>query len=203
MKIWRGDENTDDKIIAMNNSVVYKGNPQNAEINHCINELMNGIIPKVGFIGIPLSYLKEIRQQEGRDQIELFFGRDSEEHLKIKNDIMRNDIFNYFKENLSGANFSIDRYSKLRAGKKPLIALGVVMAIFFWTLPYAIGYDNGEQYEITNGHYNSLTGIVLAIASAGVRNVIVIFGSLMAIALITTIRKMKNPPVINRIVIRR
>jgi hypothetical protein len=42
--------------------------------------------------------------------------------------------------------------------------------------------------------YNSVTGIILAIASFGTKNVILIFGSLFAIALFAFIRKFNHPP---------
>lgn len=199
MKIWKGNENTDDKIIATDNSVIYKGNPATQEINHCITDIQNGVIPKQGFTGIPVSYLQEIRMQEGKNYIELVMAKDSEEHLRINDEMMKQEVFNYFKNNIPGSSFTIDHYSWFRAGKKPLIALAVVAGLFAWTLPYAIGYDNGTEYEISNGRYNSLTGIVLAIASMGKTNVFLIFGGLAAIALCSFYFKARNPPVIHRL----
>jgi hypothetical protein len=202
MKIWRGQENTDDKIIAYADRTIYKGNPKIDEIDYIIIEMKNGIIPTRNFIAIPLSYIKEIKLQEGKNQIEIMFGKDSYEELKIKNVLLRTEIFDYFKQNISGATYSLDEYSKLRAGKKPLIAMAVIGILFLWSLCYAIGYDNGNEYEISNGHYNSLTGIVLAIASYGVKKVVIVFGLLLSIAFFSFIRKIKSPPIINRIKLR-
>ncbi len=199
MKVWRCDENTDDKVIAFINQTIYKCNPKNSEIDHCINDIRNGIIPTSNYIRIPTPYIKEILLQEGKNYIEVLFGQDSSEHLKIRGELLRTEIFNYFKDNIPKVTSSIEKYSKLKAGKKPLIAMAVVLVIFLYTLYYAIGYDEGKQYEISSGHYNSITGIALAIASYGVKNVVLVFGSLLAIAILAFIRKTKNPPVINRL----
>ncbi|CAN5871471.1 hypothetical protein BH11BAC4_BH11BAC4_04510 [soil metagenome] len=198
MKIWRGNENTDDKIIAFINQTIYKGNPATLEIEHCITAMRNGMIPDGNFFGIPLHYIKEIRLQEGKEYIEISF-RGSLEHLNVRDEILSNEIFNYFKENIPDSSSSIDRYSKLRAGKKPLIAMAVITVIFLYSLYYAVGYDQGYQYEISNGHYNSITGIALWIASYGVKNDVFFFGSLLLIAIFAYVRKAKNPPVINLI----
>ena len=199
MKIWRGNENTDDIIIAYDNQTIYKGNPKPEEIDNIISQMKTGIIPTLNFISIPLHYIKEIQLQEGKNHIEVVFGKDSYEELKVSDIISRNEIFNYFKENIPSNTYSLDKYSKLRAGRKPLVAMAVISVLFLWSLYYAIEFDKGNEYEISNGHYNSLTGIVLAIASYGTKKVIIVFGSLLAIAIFSFIRKIKNPPVINRL----
>ena len=197
MKIWRGNEKTDDRIIAYSNNTIYKGNPPLEEINHIISEMKNDRIPTLNFIAIPLHYIKKIRYQEGKNQIEILFGKESSEELKIKDLLLREEVFNYLKLHIPGCTYSHDKYSSLRAGKKPLIAMTVVSILFLWSLYYAIEFDRGNEFEISNGHYNSLTGIILAIASYGVKTVIIVFGSLLAIAIFSLIRKIKNPPVIN------
>ena len=199
MKIWRGNEKTDDKIIALINSTIYKGNPPDNEIEHALADLRNGIIPARKFMGIPLHYIKEIRMQEGKIYLQVFFGKDSEEHLRIQDDLLRKEIYDYFKLNIANTSFYTDHYSKLKAGKKPLIALAVVSVLFLWTLYYAVGFDRGFQYETTNGRYDSLTGIVLSIASFGVVKTTIVFSVFILIAVWAFISKAKSPPVIHRL----
>ena len=200
-KIWRSDEKGDDRIIAYANETIYKGNPKLSEIDNCIFELKNTKNPPQSLFAIPLHYIIAIKMQESKKYIEVLFKGDSE-HLRINNDKSRNDIFNYFKETIPGATYSLIKYSKLKAGKKPLIAMAVITVIFLYTLYYAIGYDQGNQYEISNGHYNSITGIALAIGSYGVKNTVIVFGSLLAIAVFSFVRKAKNPPVIEQLAIK-
>ncbi|HMJ46464.1 MAG TPA: hypothetical protein VK498_04000 [Ferruginibacter sp.] len=203
MKIWRGNEKTDDKIIALVNSTIYKGNPKNNEIDHCIDELKSGLTPTRNFIGIPFHYIKEIRLQEGKTYIEITFGQDSEEHLRINEYLLREEIFKYFKQTIPNTTFSVENYSKLKAGKKPLIAMSVLFVLFLWTLYYAVGYDGGYEYEIKNGHYGTLTGIILSIASFGVKKTSFVFITLFSIAFFAFIKKAKNPPTKNYLKINR
>jgi hypothetical protein len=198
-KIWRATGKSDDKIIAFIDSTIYKGNPKEEELEYCLSDLRMGIVPTKAFFGIPLSYVKEIRMQESKNYLQVFFGQDSEEHLRIHDVTLKKELFDYFNENIPGATFSKEHYSKLKAGKQPLIAMGVVTALFLWTLYYAIGFDNGLQYETTNGRYDSVTGIVLAIASFGVIKTILFYGFWFVIALWSFIIKARNPPVIHRL----
>lgn len=203
VKIWRLNEKTDDKIIAFVNSTVYKANPSGNEIEYYISDLRNGTIPSKKILGIPLHYIKEIRMQESKNYLQIFFGQDSEEHFRIQDETLKNEVFDYFKNNIPSAKFAIENYSKLKAGRKPLIALAVVVALFLWALYYAIGFDRGNQYETTNGRYDSVTGIVLAIASFGVTKTILFFGFWFVIALWSFLRKVGKPPVIHRLILKK
>ena len=164
-------------------------------------ELRNTNNSPQSLFAIPLHYINTIKMQESKKYIEVLFKGDSE-HLRINNDKSRNEVFDYFKKTIPGATYSHIKYSKLKAGKKPLIAVAVITVIFLYTLYYAIGYDRGNQYEISNGHYNSITGIALAIASYGIKNTIIVFGSLLAIAVFSFVKKIKNPPVIEQLIIK-
>jgi hypothetical protein len=202
MKTWRFNGKAEDKIIAFADGAIYKGNPQDAQVEHCLSDIRMGIVPTKKFFGIPIRYIKEIRMQESKNYLQVFFGHDSEEHLRIREEASRKDVFDYFREHIPSAQFSIEKYSKLKAGKKPLIAMAVVAALFLWTLYYAIGFDNGIEYETVSGRYNSVTGIVLAIASFGVIKTICFFGSWFVIALGSFLRKIRKPPVMHRLLLR-
>jgi hypothetical protein len=200
-EIWRSDKKGDDRIVAYVNQTIYKGNPKASEIDNCIFELKNIKTSPPSLFAIPIHYIHAIQMQENKKYIEVLFKGDSE-HLRINNDTSRNEVFDYLKNNMPGTSYSLIKYSKLKAGKKPLIAMLVITAIFLYTLFYAIGYDQGNQYEIANGHYNSITGIALSIASYGVKNVIIVFGSLLLIAVFSFIVKARNPPIIKQLLVR-
>jgi hypothetical protein len=161
---------------------------------------MKEISPDI-FLGIPLHYISVINLQVGKEYIEVRFRGDTE-HLRITDHQKRLEVFEYLKNNIPGVSYSVDEYSKLKAGKKPLIAMAVLIPIFLWALYIAIGKESGNDYDVTGQHYNSIAGIILVLASLGVKNLIMLFGFLFATALFSFIRKIKNPPVIQRLLIR-
>jgi hypothetical protein len=197
--IWKSFTKGDDKIIAFYNNTIYKGNPKDDEIDNVIYQLKNEKIPPTNLFGIPLSYLKEINLENGKDYIEVLFGSDSSEHLRIKDENKKMEIFEFLKMNIPNSKSYIDNYSDFRAGKKPLIAMCFIAIIFIWTLSIATEMENGNQYEVVGGHYNSIAGLVIGFASLGVKNVILIFGSFLTIAVISFFIKTKKPKVVNTI----
>lgn len=201
--IWTSTTKGDDKIIAFLNNTIYKGNPKESDIKAIISALETQKTVPASLMSIPHSYLREINLEDGNNYIEVLFGSDSTEHLTINDATKRNEIFEFLKTNIPRSNSYVDHYSKMRAGKKPLIAMFFITALFLWTLNIALGIENGNQYEVVGGHYNSLAGIVIALASFGVFKVILIFGSFLLIALIGFIQKTKKPKIINTIKILR
>jgi len=144
---------------------------------------------------------KEIRLQDSKPYIEIFWGKSGEEQLRITDDYKRNKLFDLIKADTPDVTFTKEKWNAFRAGRKPMIAFFVVLALFLWTLYYAIQAEKGYVYYIEGGRYNSITGIVLAIASLGLAKVIVLFSILLGIALFAFIRKAQNPPIMNRILI--
>lgn len=201
MKIWKTDIKGDDKIIAFFKQTIYKANPKPAELENYIADLKNNIIPSAKAMEIPLHYLKEISMEEGANCLDVKFGNNSNEEFVVGDVGMKEEIFNYLKANLP-VEVSTEKHSKLRAGKKPLIAMVVVAIIFLWILYLAIEIENGTEYELV-GSGASVTGIALSIAYLGVTKVILIFAPLMAIALAAFIKKARNPKTIHRLVIER
>lgn len=197
--IWTSTTKGDDKIIAFFNNTIYKGNPKEADLKAVVTELENQKTIPVSLMSIPRSYLKEVNLEDGRNYIEILFSADSTEHLKINDKNRRNEIFEFLKNNIPQSNSYVDHYSKMRAGKKPLIAMGFLCVLFFWTYNVAYGMENGSQYGVTGDHYNSTAGIVVGLASLGVAKVILIFGSFLTIALIGFLLKIRKPKVINTI----
>jgi hypothetical protein len=196
MKIWTSNEKGDDKIIVYSNDMIYKANPPASEIDQYLFDLQLQHTPSKNYFGIPLRYIAEINQQEGKNYIEIIFRGDSE-HLKIKDDKTRSEIFEFFKQNIPGATTSIVRQSTLQSVKKQLIAMAVISIIFSWSLYLAKGIEEGNDYDVTGQRYHSIAGIVLLIASMGVKKILVIFSLLLLIAGIRLTRNYKNPVVKN------
>jgi hypothetical protein len=198
-KIWTNYEGGD-KIIAYIDGKIYKANPKDAELENTVSEMKMNDFSSKKLLSIPLAYLKEVRLQEGKEYIQVFFGTDSEEHLQIKDNNRRDEIFNYFKENIPNTVYHVDRFSKMKAGKKPMAALIVVGVLLLWALFYSVQIDAGAQFDPNGAR---IGGIILGIASMGTPKTIMIFGGLMAIAAIAMINKMRNPPVMHRVIVKR
>jgi hypothetical protein len=202
MNIWRSENKGDDKIIAYVNETIYKCNPKESEIENTFYNLKSNVPPANNFTSIPLSYLKEIHLEENRNYIEILFGKDSSEQLIVNDSVVKNEIFEFFKTNIPRTKFSIEKYSKLRAGKKPVIAMLVVLAICAWTLYISNGIERGNEYEVV-GNQRSVANIILMLASLGTINVLLIFGSLFGMALTSFILKTKKPKVVQKIIVQR
>jgi len=196
MKIWSSFEKGDDKIVAYLNGTIYRGNPTIDEIDAIIFNFKMQEIPIKNFTAIPSHYLKQINLDEETSYIEVLFGSESTEHLRIKDTVKKKEIFDYLKSNIPGARFYTDKYSKIRAGKKPLIAICIITLIFLWTFYIADGIENGIEYGVTGDHKNSLAGIVLGLASLGTKYIALLFGTFFVIALLAFIQKIKKPKIV-------
>jgi len=201
-EILISNEKGNDKLIAFSNGTIYKANPKtDQETDVLASGLSSGSFDSTKLWDIKVSHCKEIRLQDGKPYIEVFWGRDGEEQLRITDKYKRYKLFDLMKANTPNALYRTEKWNAFRAGRKPLIAFFVVLGIFLWTLYYVIQAQKGYVYYLENGRYDSLTGIVLAIASLGLNRVIMIFSILFAIALFAFIRKVNNPPMMNRIII--
>ncbi len=144
MKIWTSNEKDDDKIIVYFNETIYKANPPLHKVDAYVSDLKIQQTPSAAFFGIPLRYISEINMQIGKKYIEIIFKGDSE-HLKVKDDTMRNEIFEFFKQNIEAIPSLISQ-STFQAIKKPLIAMVVILIIFFVVIVYC--HRNGRRKSI-------------------------------------------------------
>lgn len=197
--IWKSKTQGEDKIIALIDNIIYKGNPKDDQLEKIILELKSQK-PSANLMGIPLSHVKEINLEEGENYIEILFGTDSTEHLRIKDKKRRDEIFDFLKLNIPNSINHIEKYSILKAGKKPLFAIGIFLPLFLWTFYIANEIEKGNQYNVV-GSGRSIATIVLGIASLGVAKVSIIFGSIIGIAIIGFIKKTRNPKIANKIII--
>ncbi|WP_447635991.1 hypothetical protein [Flavobacterium microcysteis] len=199
MKIWKSNIKGDDKIIAYYDKTIYKGNPKPDEVETVIRELNIGKQTSSLF-GIPQKLLKEVNFEVGKNYIEVLFGLDSTEHLKINDVNKKQEVFDFLRNEIPNSSYEVEKYSKFKAGKKPLFAMAFILILFSWAFYLATEIENGNQYEIV-GSGRSITSIVLAIASIGTLNVILLFGILFCIALLGFVLKTKNPKVVHKIII--
>jgi hypothetical protein len=202
IEVWTNDQRGNDKLIGFGNGIIYKANPKTSDETETLARSMRaGSFDTTKVWDINTKNCKEIRLQDGKPYIEILWGKDGEEQLKITDEYLRYKIFDHIKANTPHATCTVEKWNAFRAGKKPLIAFGILLGLFAWTLFYAIEAERGVVYYIESGRYDSLTGIVLGIASLGLAKVITIFCCLLAIALIAFIKKARNLPIMNRLLI--
>lgn len=197
MKIWTSTEKGTDRIIALGGDSIFKGNPKTPAMEAAIAALNEGVKQPADLFSIPFGYIKTINFQQSKPYIEILFGADSSEHLNIRNEEAREEVFEYFKQHIPGVACTVEKHSALKAGIKPLIALTILAVIFSWTLYLAIEMSKGFEYDVVGQRYNSIAGIALSLASLGIPRLCLIFAALESIALLSFFRKIKQLPVVH------
>jgi hypothetical protein len=199
-EIWTSSEKGNDSLIAFIDGTIYKGNFKTfEETDDMAKAIKAGSFDSRRLWEIRTRNCKEIRLQDGNPFIEIFFGKEGEEQLRITDEYNRNKVFEFIKANTPNAVVKTEKWNAFRAGRKPMIAFFVVLGFFLWTLYYVIEAQNGTVYYIENGSYFSLTGIVLGIASLGLAKVVIIFSVLSGLAVFSFVRKTRKPPIMTRI----
>lgn len=202
MKIWTSTQKGNDNIIAYYNNTLYKANPGPLKLDAFVQDLQYNKETAKGFFTIPLHYISSIALQEGKPYIEVRFRADIEE-LNITDETTRNEVFDYLSKHMPGATLQKVEKSKWQAGKKPLIAALVIIAMGTWAIYIANETENGATYDVVGQKYHSLAGIVLFLASLGVKKLCLIFGGLLAITCISFFKKTKQPYVAKELLFNR
>ncbi|WP_298393396.1 hypothetical protein [Flavobacterium sp.] len=198
--IWENKIKGNDRIIAFVNNTIYRGNPKEEDINTVIFELKNGKAQISNLIGIPLAYIKEIILEKNKDDIEILFGKNSTETIRIKDENSKNEIFDFLKINIKNSKHIIEEPSKLKTGKRPLIAMSVLFALFLLSLYFALEIEKGN-YDVIPEKANIILSLVLQISFLGSKYVILIFSILFMVPFINFINKTKRKKIIDKIVI--
>jgi hypothetical protein len=199
IKIWTATDNSSEKIIAANDILICRGNPNDSVINACIHELTSGHIPDKSFFKINYSILRQVNIQDKKKYIELVFGRDAYEHFKVHDENAKAEIFEFLKNKLANFSYSVDKYSKFRSAKATIIGIAVGLGLFIWSFYLGYGIEHGIQYDVENGHYTSFAGLALATGSLGTRMVTLIFSPILGLAIFNLIKKLTNPPIVQRL----
>jgi hypothetical protein len=195
--IWTSTQKKDTKIVAVKDQVIYLFNPKETEIDNYVSDLKMKRIPQKNVMSIPFRYINVINFYEHKNKIEILFGSSTEEFI-VSDPAKRVEIFTYLMQNIPGIQYSVVPVSGLEAGKKPMIALFVVLGLFIWSYYYASSSEMGIDYHVV-GNQLSLTNLILILAGLGTKGLIVLFGCLLTIAGIALYKKMKNPFVVRRL----
>jgi len=190
-KYWKiRDSKSSNQLILIKDKSLYKGNPKQDDLNKLNSESSNFAFLENLFC-IPYSYIKKIKNQEGKNQIKIYFGNDSEEELKVNDNNIKAEIFEYLKQDNPNLKYSSELPSVIKYGKGQFFALLFTAGIFIWTLYLAIQIQSGIEYEIVGGQ-PGLTGIILGLANFGIMKVVLGYIIILSIILFSLFRRMKS-----------
>ena len=190
-KFWKISDSKSNKLIFIKDKTIYKGNPKQEELNRLNSESTNLTFLE-NIFSIPYSYIKEIENQSGKSEIKIFYGKDSEEELIIKDKNTKNEIFDFIKQDNSNFKYSSELPSFVKYAKAQLFALLFTTGIFIWSMYLAIQIESGVEYELVGGGSPGITGIVLIIANLGVLKLVIGYIILLAIIIFALTKKMKS-----------
>ena len=190
-KFWKISDSKSNELIFIKDSTIYKGNPKQEELNKLNSESINLAFLE-NLFSIPYSYIKRIENQSGKNEIKIFFGKESEEELIIKDKNTKNEIFEFIKQDNPNFKYSSELPSVLKYAKAQLFALLFTTGIFLWSLYLAIQIESGIEYELVGGGNPGITGIVLLIANLGVVKNIIGFIILLTIIIFALTKRLKS-----------
>ncbi|MGV3631597.1 MAG: hypothetical protein ACO1O6_10330 [Bacteroidota bacterium] len=189
-KTWTNSGKGEDKIISIDETNIYKSNPKNFDLPAVIDNIGEKWHSDSGTFKIPLSLIHEIRYEENKSYIQVFFGG-NEEHLRIKDPTRLKDIFDYFARHIPGTDSKTFLPGKLSTIKKPLIAGVVIFVLFVWTLWLKFLLETQESFHI----YDKISSILLAAAELSLPLILLIFiglGTIPVLKIYTSLRARKT-----------
>ena len=190
-KIWKFKESKSNKLILIRDKTIFKGNPNENDLNRLNSETTELTFLKDLF-SIPYSYIKKIENQKGKTYIKIFFGNNSEEELNIENENVKNEIFEFLKSENPKLKYTAEIPSVISYAKAQLFALLSLTIIFIWSLYLAFQIESGVEYEIVGGGNPGITGIVLVLANLGSLKIIIGYTILLGLTILALSKRLKS-----------
>lgn len=188
---WKINDSKSNKLIFIKDKTIYKGNPKQEELSGLTTESTDLAFLESIF-SIPYSYIKKIENQNGKNEIKIFYGNDSEDELIINDEHIKKDVFEFLKQDNPNFRYSSELPSVLKYVKAQLFALLLTTGVFFWSLYLAIQIESGIEYELVGGGNPGMVGVVLAIANLGILKIVVGFIVLLSMILFTLRKRLKS-----------
>lgn len=190
-KIWKFKESKSNKLILIRDKTIFKGNPNENDLNRLNSETTELTFLKDLF-SIPYSYIKKIENQKGKTYIKIFFGNNSKEELNIENENVKNEIFEFLKSENPKLKYTAEIPSVTSYAKAQLFALLSLTIIFIWSLYLAFQIESGVEYEIVGGGNPGITGIVLVLANLGSLKIIIGYTILLGLTIFALSKRLKS-----------
>lgn len=187
---WKIRNSKSNKLIFIKDKCIYKGNPKE-DVLQKLNSESSNLDFLTNLFSIPYSYIKRIENQTGKDDIKIYFGSDSEDELTIKDATVKQEVFDFLKQELPNFKYTSKMPSVLKYAKAQFFALLFTSALFVWSMYLAIQIENGAEYEIV-GRGRGIGSIVLGIANFGVFKIVVGFLILLGIIGLALANRLKS-----------
>jgi hypothetical protein len=191
LKIWTNKKSNEDNFIVYDGKSLHRARVKKEAFDKITRALNKGEIDKK-FISVPMSYIKHMEYREDDPKIRIYYGQDSEEELKVSDQALREDIFNYLKVNTDVKETKQEKPPVLSRIKKPLIALFVLIGIFIYVSIIIDGLNSGYEYELRGSGKSGLGALVLGLAQFGMMKNLMLFVPLGSIALYMIYKRSKN-----------
>ena len=176
------------RLIFINDTHIYLGNPKNADSLSLEKELRLGNIPK-NLFSIPFSYLAKIESPEQKKYIQVFYNGDAKHQLNIENQHTKKEVFDLLKIKLPNFNYHKEKPPFLKHSKPPLLAMLIMTLLYSYLLYLSLELDQGTEFEFRGGRGSGLGAMFVGLASLGVFKITVGYFSVMAIAIYSFYRK--------------
>jgi len=187
MKFWKIKDSKVNRLILIKDKSIYKGNPSLEDLDKFSSE-MNEIPFENKLFSIPYSYISMIENQKGKQEIKIYYGNDSEEELKIENEMTKKEVFDYLKQDLIGFNYSSILPGVFKYAKAQFFALILITAVFLVACYYAIQLNNGVEYEVVGRP--GLYAFVFGLAHFGIAKLTLAYSLLLGLMLFALKRRL-------------
>jgi|GEM_PF-6789191 len=201
MKFWIEKEGGGHNLIVITDSVIYSSSYSVHKLREFEYELKKGNIPEV-LTGTPFSYIKTIVSNSRQNKIKIYYGKESDIELDVKNEKFRAEIMEYLKEDKKNLPvYQKEDMSSLKAGLKPLLFLLIAVVLTSYTALIAAEMENGAAYTVRGRVGGEILGnLVIGLAELLGFNGVLIAGTIIFMLLLYKLVKcMQNPPVIERL----
>ncbi len=190
-KIWKPTEPKSDKIILIREKIIYKGNPS-FEVLQSINEQSFNIKEIKNLFGIPYSYIKKIENQKDKKFIKIYLGNDSEEQLNIVDERLKDEVFDFLKEELSHFQYKVNTPNLFSYTKPQFFGILLLTIVYIITIYFAVQLSNGYSYELQSSRVGGIIGILILLAENGYLKLTIWYSILLGLAIFTLMKKIKS-----------
>jgi hypothetical protein len=198
MKYWIVKEGGGDNLIVISDTVIYCSRYSAGKLREFENKLINGQIPKA-LSGTSFGYIKYIEVSNKSSKIKIYYGKESDMKLVIKDENIRSEIIEYLKEDkVNLPSYKKEHLSKLNASLKPLLFLMIACVVIYYIADIAAEIEGGAEYEVHGRSSGQAMGN-LVIGSAqilGVKGVLMVGAIPILILLYKLVRNIQSPPII-------
>jgi len=189
IKFWKIKNKKNIDVILVHKTSIFKGKIKPEELNYFSRQLEKKVIPE-NLFEIPFNYIKKIENQENKNELKIYFGKESEEEIICDNAPLKKEIFNYLREQIADLNYSKETPSIIKYAKPQLFSILFTLGVFLWCLYYAIQIESGVIYELKGTA--GLGAIMYSIGLLGVFKVVLLFLLLLGISVYSLIKKTRS-----------